>query len=128
MSDCNMLEKAATCPAAACSKRLQLVRLQHARTGGNMSGYNMLEQAVTCPATTCSTRRQHIRLQHARTGGNMSGYNMLEQAATSCCILLQQPFLRSPRWHCYHVDVIVVMDCCTADNAKKIVTLFLDID
>jgi hypothetical protein len=46
MSGCNMLEKAATCPAATCSKKRQHVRLQHARTGCNMSGYNMLEQAA----------------------------------------------------------------------------------
>jgi hypothetical protein len=47
MSACNMHEQAATCPAATCSNRRQHVRLQHARTGGNMSGCKMLEQAAT---------------------------------------------------------------------------------
>jgi hypothetical protein len=55
MSGCNMLEQAATCPAATCSNRRQHVWLQHAQTDGNMSGCNMLEQA----------RWQLVRLQHA---------------------------------------------------------------
>jgi hypothetical protein len=54
-----MLEQTATCPAATCSNRLQHVHLQHARTGGNMSGSDILEQAATCPAATCSIRLQH---------------------------------------------------------------------
>jgi hypothetical protein len=41
-----MLEKAATCPAETCSKRRHQVLLQHAQTGGNISGYNMFEQAA----------------------------------------------------------------------------------
>jgi hypothetical protein len=84
-----MLKQAAKYPAATCSNRQQNVRLQHARTGGNILGCDMLEQAAKCPAATCWNRRQHIHMQHARTGGNMSGCNMLEQAATPCCILLQ---------------------------------------
>ncbi len=69
--------------------RRQHVQLQHARTGGNMSGYILLDQATTWLAAKCSNRRQHVRLQHAWTGGNISSYNMLEQAATSGCNLFQ---------------------------------------
>ncbi len=97
-SGCNMYEPAATCPAATCSNWRQHVRLQHVRTGGNISSCNMLEEAATCPAAlvqegtcsagTCSNRRQHVQLQHARTGGNMSSCNMLEQAATTCPVIV----------------------------------------
>jgi hypothetical protein len=78
-----MLEQAATNPAVKCSNRWQHIRLQHARTGGNMSGCNMFKQAATYPAATCSNRWQHVWLQHARTGGNMSGCNIMLQVVTT---------------------------------------------
>jgi hypothetical protein len=82
-----MLEQAATCLAAICLKRRQHVWLQHAQKGGNMFGYNMLEKAATCLATTCSNRLQH----HAAFVTTSHFYGLL--------------------------DVINVMDCCTADKA-----------
>ncbi len=67
--------------------RLQHVRQQHARTGGNMSGCNIMLQYAwkggNMSGCKCSNR-----LQHARTSSNMCGCSMLNQAATSCCNII----------------------------------------
>jgi hypothetical protein len=126
-----MLEQAATCPAAICSKRWQHVWLQHGQKGGkhvrqqhaqksgNMSSYTILAQEATC-----SKRRQHVWLQHARKGSNMSSYNMLEQSATcpatTCSNRLQHHAVFVTTSHFYGLlDIIIVMDCCTADKACR---------
>jgi hypothetical protein len=57
-----------------------------------MSGYNMLEQEATCSATTCSNRLQH----HAE---------------------LQLAIFVVSLMSLFHVEVIVVMDCCTGNIA-----------
>jgi hypothetical protein len=63
-----MLKKAATCPAETCSKRWHYVRLQHARTGRNMSrkGCNiMLHFVKTSQFYSLLDERQSLKILSA---------------------------------------------------------------